>query len=179
MSGKDANDPTFSEVPGLPELPGLPEFEVLIEEFRQSGLRELHARCGDLEVYLSQDGDASGLDAPRVSVAAPTARAAPAIPAPAAAPAPAAPSSAPAVPEGSVLVTAPYLGTFYRAPKPGAPAYVEIGGSVSAESEVCLVEVMKLFTAVRAGAAGKVVQVLASDGDLVLAGQPLFVIQPE
>lgn len=172
MSGKDANDPT------------LPELEILIEEFRQSGLRELHARCGDLEVYLSQDSDASGLDAPRVSVAAPAARAVPVSTASSAAPASAAPSSAapssaPAAPEGSVLVTAPYLGTFYRAPKPGAPAYVEIGGSVSTESEVCLVEVMKLFTAVRAGVAGKVVQVLASDGDLVSAGQPLFVIQPE
>jgi acetyl-CoA carboxylase biotin carboxyl carrier protein len=170
MSGKEANDPS------------LPELEVLIEEFRQSGLRELHARCGDLEVYLSQDGDASGLDAPRVSVAAAATRAAPVAAASAAAAAPVAPaatSSAPVIPEGSVLVTAPYLGTFYRAPKPGAPTYVEIGGSVGAESEVCLVEVMKLFTAVRAGTAGKVVQVLASDGDLVSAGQPLFVIQPE
>lgn len=167
MSGKDANDPA------------LPELEVLIEEFRQSGLRELHARCGDLEVYLSQDSDASGLDAPRVSVAAPAAHAVSVATASSAAPVSAAPSSAPATPEGSVLVTAPYLGTFYRAPKPGAPAYVEIGGSVSTESEVCLVEVMKLFTAVHAGVAGKVVQVLASDGDLVSAGQPLFVIQPE
>jgi len=167
MSGKDANDPM------------LPELEVLIEEFRQSGLRELHARYGDLEVYLSQDSDASGLDGPRVSVAAPAARAVPVATASSAAPVSAAPSSAPAAPEGSVLVTAPYLGTFYRAPKPGAPAYVEIGGSVSTESEVCLVEVMKLFTAVRAGVAGKVVQVLASDGDLVSAGQPLFAIQPE
>jgi acetyl-CoA carboxylase biotin carboxyl carrier protein len=167
MSGKDTNDPA------------LPELEVLIEEFRQSGLRELHARCGDLEVYLSQDSDASGLDAPRVSVAAPAAHAVPVATASSAAPVSAAPSSAPAAPEGSVLVTAPYLGTFYRAPKPGAPAYVEIGGSVSTESEVCLVEVMKLFTAVRAGVAGKVVQVLASDGDLVSAGQPLFAIQPE
>ncbi|AOR79667.1 biotin/lipoyl-containing protein [Novosphingobium resinovorum] len=166
MSGKD------------PDETSLPELELLIAEFKQSGLRELHARCGELEVYLSQDADASGLDAPRVSVAAPVASAAPASKAAPAA-AVAAPAGAPAVPDGAVVVTAPYLGTFYRAPKPGAPNYVEVGGRVSAETEVCLVEVMKLFTAVRAGAAGTVLEVLASDGDLVSAGQPLFVIRPE
>lgn len=167
MSGKD------------PDETSLPELELLIAEFKQSGLRELHARCGELEVYLSQDADASGLDAPRVSVAAPVASAAPASKAAAPAAAVAAPAGAPAVPDGAVVVTAPYLGTFYRAPKPGAPNYVEVGGRVSAETEVCLVEVMKLFTAVRAGAAGTVLEVLASDGDLVSAGQPLFVIRPE
>lgn len=167
---------SFKETTDTP----LPELELLIAEFKQSGLRELHARCGELEVYLSQNTDASGLDAPRVSVAAPVASAAPAAPK-AAAPAStvAAPAGAPSVPDGAVIVTAPYLGTFYRAPKPGAPNYVEIGGKVTAETEVCLVEVMKLFTAVRAGASGTVLEVLAKDGDLVSAGQPLFVIQPE
>lgn len=153
------------------------DLELLIEEFKRSGLRELHGKYGDLEVYLSQDADAPGLDAPRQRISA----------APAAAPAPA-PSSAPTppapvTPEGewpadATVVRAPYLGTFYRAPKPGAPPYVELGAIVAADSELCLVEVMKLFTAVRAGAAGKVAQVLANDGELVAAGQPLFVILP-
>jgi len=155
--------------------------EILIEEFRRAGLRELHVRHGEMEIYLSQDSDAAGLDGARVSVTrnqtvAPAAVPAVAASAPKAAPAPAASASHP---EGSVLVRAPYLGTFYRSPKPGSPAYVEIGDSVSAESEVCLVEVMKLFTAVRAGAAGRVVEVLAGDGELVAADQPLFVIAPE
>ena len=83
------------------------------------------------------------------------------------------------MPDGAVVIRAPYLGTFYRSPKPGAPAYVEIGGKVSPESELCLVEVMKLFTAVRAGVAGEVTQVLASDGELVAADQPLFVVIPD
>jgi acetyl-CoA carboxylase biotin carboxyl carrier protein len=75
-------------------------------------------------------------------------------------------------------VLAPYLGTFYRSPKPGSPPYVELGQTVGSEDEVCLVEVMKLFTAVRAGIAGTIAQVLAKDGDIVEAGQPLFVITP-
>jgi len=164
----------------------LKDLERLVEEFRQSGLRELHARAGDLEIYLSQDPDAPGLDGPKVTVGtvaqmvpqrvepATTPPSASAVSAPRSAPA-SAPESA--VPKGASVVCAPYLGTFYRAPKPGAPNYVEIGSEVEADTELCLVEVMKLFTAVRAGVAGAVVAVLANGGDLVQAGQPLFAVK--
>lgn len=161
----------------------IPDLELLIEDFKRSGLREVHGKFGDLEVYLSQDADAPGLDAPRQRISAAPASAA----APAAAPAPAAhgaavPAAAPATegnwPADATVVRAPYLGTFYRSPKPGAAPYVELGATVTADAELCLVEVMKLFTAVRAGVAGKVAEVLASDGELVAAGQPLFVILP-
>ncbi len=50
-------------------------------------------------------------------------------------------------PDGVIVVRAPYMGTFYRAPKPGAPVYVEVGSQVTTDTELCLVEVMKLFTA--------------------------------
>lgn len=161
----------------------IPDLELLIEDFKRSSLREVHGKFGDLEVYLSQDADALGLDAPRQRISAAPASAA----APAAAPAPAAhgaavPAAAPATegnwPADATVVRAPYLGTFYRSPKPGAAPYVELGATVTADAELCLVEVMKLFTAVRAGVAGKVAEVLASDGELVAAGQPLFVILP-
>ncbi len=157
----------------------LSDLEKLVEDFRQSGLRELHARAGGVEIYLSQDADAAGLDGAKVVVgAAPAPVAAPSAPASAPAPKQAAPTVASAAPEGTSLVVAPYLGTFYRAPKPGSPAYVELGAVVEAETEVCLVEVMKLFTAVRAGVAGTVEAILAKDGELVEAGQPLFAIRP-
>jgi acetyl-CoA carboxylase biotin carboxyl carrier protein len=156
----------------------LADLETLIDEFKRSGLRELQARHGEFEIYLSQDKDAVGLggSAPVVQVqrGAPVAAALVAASAPVTALAPAAPD----VPAGAVVVCAPYLGTFYRSPKPGSPPYVEIGSTVSAESELCLIEVMKLFTAVRAGVAGKVVQVMASDGELVAADQPLFAVMP-
>ncbi len=74
------------------------------------------------------------------------------------------------------MVRAPNLGIFYRSPKPGSKAFVEVGSTVAADTEVCLVEVMKLFTTVRAGHAGKVHAVLADDGAMVEAGQPLFAI---
>ncbi|MEJ5978884.1 acetyl-CoA carboxylase biotin carboxyl carrier protein [Novosphingobium sp. PS1R-30] len=159
----------------------LSDLEQLIEDFKRSGLRELHARHGEFEIYLSQDADAPGLAGPQVAVTRKPAAKAAATAAPAAPAAPAKAASTPAAaeqawPDGSEVIRAPYLGTFYRSPKPGSPAYVEVGSVVEADSELCLVEVMKLFTTVRAGVAGKITQVLASDGELVAADQPLFVI---
>lgn len=163
--------------------PKTPEdIEALIADFQRSGMRELHVRAGDVEIYLSSDPAAPGIDATVQAVApAPVARAAAApttaAPAPAAVQS-AAPASVSDVPEGAVTIVAPYLGTFYRSPKPGAPVYVDVGSVVTAESELCLVEVMKLFTGVRAGIAGTIHSILATDGQMVQADQPLFVIVP-
>jgi len=160
----------------------LSDLEQLIEEFKRSGLRELQARHGDLEIYLSQDADAAGIGGQAGGASVQVRQAVSAAPAPAAAvaaaPAPAAAAPVLDVPEGATVIRAPYLGTFYRSPKPGADPYVEVGSAVAADSELCLIEVMKLFTAVRAGVAGKVVQILASDGELVSADQPLFAVMP-
>lgn len=75
-----------------------------------------------------------------------------------------------------MVVSAPNLGTFYRAPKPGAANYVEIGSRVKAGDELCLIEVMKLFTAVRADVDGVIHSVLVEDGGMVEGGQPLFAL---
>src|SRR5215468_2849775 len=63
--------------------------------------------------------------------------------------------------EGELAVRAPMLGTFYRAPAPGAPSFVEVGQRVRADDTVCLIEVMKLFNSIKAGADGVVTQILA------------------
>ena len=83
-----------------------------------------------------------------------------------------------AIPEGMVAVRAPNLGTFYRAPKPGAPAYVEVGQQIDAGTEVCLIEVMKLFTPVKAGVAGTVREVCVDDAAMVEFEQVLVIIEP-
>lgn len=152
------------------------DLERLLAEFATSGLRELHVRHDGLEIYLSTDTDALGFDAPGVVVQ----RSVAGVPPVAAAPpvVPAAASAPQEWPDGAVTVKAPYLGTFYRSPKPGSPPYVERGDTIDADAELCLVEVMKLFTAVRAGTTGTVHAILAADGDMVAADQPLFVILP-
>lgn len=84
-----------------------------------------------------------------------------------------------AVPEGAEAINAPNLGIFYRAPKPGAPPYVNIGDKVEADTEICLIEVMKLFTPVTAGVKGVVLEICVADGEMIEHGQPLFYIRPE
>lgn len=70
-------------------------------------------------------------------------------------------------------VPAPLLGTFYRAPKPGAPPFIEAGSSVEEDTVIGIIEVMKLMNAVRAGVRGRVSEILAADGALVEYGQTL------
>jgi acetyl-CoA carboxylase biotin carboxyl carrier protein len=71
-------------------------------------------------------------------------------------------------------VSSPLLGTFYRAPKPGAPPYVEVGSLVDEDTIVGILEVMKLMNTVRAGTRGRVVEILARDGTLVEYGETLL-----
>lgn len=100
----------------------------------------------------------------------------------AAVPVEAAPAARPATTAASdarhVVVRAPNLGTFYRSPKPGAPPYVEIGQEVDADADICLIEVMKLFTTVRAGMKGIVREVCVADSEMVEGEQTLFLIEP-
>ena len=156
------------------------DIESLIELFNRSDWDEMQLETADFSIFLSNDPQAR-------RTLATTANAAIAAPAPAVVASPAAVAAAGersaiaaevAIPAGMVAVRAPNLGTFYRAPKPGAPPYVEIGQTVTADSEVCLIEVMKLFTPVKAGVAGTVRQLCIADGQMVEFEQVLVIIEP-
>jgi acetyl-CoA carboxylase biotin carboxyl carrier protein len=77
-----------------------------------------------------------------------------------------------------IEVTAPMVGTFYRAPAPDAPPFVEIGKTVRKGDSLCLIEVMKLFTTIASEHDGRVVQIGAENAELVEYGRTLFVIEP-
>jgi len=79
----------------------------------------------------------------------------------------------------SIVIRAPMVGTFYRAPEPGAPPFVKIGQVVEPDTIVCIIEVMKLMNSIRAGTRGVVTQVLADDGATVEASAPLIILDPE
>lgn len=83
-----------------------------------------------------------------------------------------------AIPEGVVAIRAPMIGTFYRAPAPHLAPFVEVGAIVKPEDTVCLVEVMKLFSTIKAGVAGKVVKILAQNATTVKRDQVLMLIEP-
>ncbi len=74
-------------------------------------------------------------------------------------------------------VESPMVGTFYRAPSPGAANFVEIGSSVSVGDTLCIIEAMKMFNQIEADKSGKVKAILAQDGEPVEFGQPLVIIE--
>ncbi|TSB45391.1 acetyl-CoA carboxylase biotin carboxyl carrier protein [Alkalicoccobacillus porphyridii] len=74
-------------------------------------------------------------------------------------------------------VTSPMVGTFYSAPSPDDNDYVAVGDQVKEDSIVCIVEAMKLMNEIEADINGKVVEIVAQNGELVEYGQPLFVVE--
>lgn len=76
-----------------------------------------------------------------------------------------------------IEITAPMVGTFYSAAEPGAEPFVKVGSKIDADSVICILEAMKLFTEVEADVSGEIVEILAKDGDLVEFGQPLFSVK--
>ena len=79
--------------------------------------------------------------------------------------------------EGYLPIKAPMLGTFYKAPKPGAPPFVEVGQLVGKDDTVCIIEVMKLFNTVKAGVRGRIVEILVEDAEMVEYQQTLFLVE--
>jgi acetyl-CoA carboxylase biotin carboxyl carrier protein len=79
---------------------------------------------------------------------------------------------------GLVDVLAPMVGTFYRAPAPGDPPFVEVGSDVTEVTQVCILEVMKLMSAVSAGTTGTIAEICRENGDAVEYGDVLFRVSP-
>jgi acetyl-CoA carboxylase biotin carboxyl carrier protein len=131
----------------------------------QSGFDELNLEIDGTKISLRR-GTGTAMAVPASSQAP-----APVASLPKAARAQAAPSAADANVQD---LPAPLLGTFYRAPKPGAPPFVEVGAAVEADTIVGIIEVMKLMNTVRAGVRGTVAEVLAADGALVEFGEILL-----
>ena len=92
---------------------------------------------------------------------------------------PAAPHGRPSAPGGPDVqdIVAPLLGTFYRAPQPGAPPFVDVGGSVEADTVVAIIETMKLMNPVYAGTAGTVTEICLEDGQFAGQGTVLMRIR--
>jgi acetyl-CoA carboxylase biotin carboxyl carrier protein len=76
-------------------------------------------------------------------------------------------------------VAAPLPGTFYRAPRPGADPFVQVGDTVSPDTVVAIVETMKLMNSVHAGTAGRVSRICLENGEFAAAGATLLLIEPD
>jgi acetyl-CoA carboxylase biotin carboxyl carrier protein len=80
-------------------------------------------------------------------------------------------------PDGVQTIESPMLGTFYRAERPGAEPFVDVGTEVESDTIVCIIEVMKMMNSVPAGVAGTIAEVCTENAALVEYGQPLFRVQ--
>ncbi|MDP3723336.1 MAG: acetyl-CoA carboxylase biotin carboxyl carrier protein [Candidatus Omnitrophota bacterium] len=90
------------------------------------------------------------------------------------------PSTGAKVPDDSrrIIIKSPMVGTFYRAPAPDAPPFVEVGQDVEVGQVVCIIEAMKLMNEIKSEVGGRIVEVLTENGAAVEFGQPLFALEP-
>jgi acetyl-CoA carboxylase biotin carboxyl carrier protein len=153
------------------------DVQLLIKLLDSSQFDELNLEAEGIKLSLRRNGAPSSEPAARSTAAAAPRGSAPT---PAAVPVPTPASPPPAVSTDTTLleIRAPMLGTFYGAPKPGAEPFVAIGGRVSADSAVGIIEVMKLMNSISARVEGVLVEVLVRDGDLVEFDQVLMRVRP-
>jgi len=139
----------------------------LIELLEESGIAEIEIHEGEESVRISRNAAPGTIAAPApVAIAAPVA---------------AAPAAAPAAPveeiiEGHVL-NSPMVGSFYRAPSPGAKDFVTVGSKVNVGDTLCIIEAMKLLNQIEADKAGTIKAILVENGQPVEYNQPLFIIE--
>ena len=150
----------------------------LIELLEESGVSEIEIKEGEESVRISRHptGVVHTVAAPMPHYAAPAGPGAAAAAPAGGAPAAAAPVPAPAHSPDSAI-TAPMVGTFYSAPAPGAKPFVEIGSEVKPGDVLCIIEAMKMMNQIESDKAGRVVSVLAKNGDPVEFGQTLFIVE--
>lgn len=141
----------------------------LIELLEESNIDELEIREGEESVRISRNnGRITQMIAAPMQAPAPVA--APAIAAPAAAAAPAAPA------HNGHVVRSPMVGTFYRSPSPGSPAFVEVGKHVKVGDVICIIEAMKMMNQIQAEKAGVIEAILVEDGQPLEFDQPIITI---
>jgi len=142
----------------------------LIELLDESGIAEIEITEGEESVRISRY--ANGVAAPQPVAALPVQAAPVAATAPVAAPA----APVAEAEEDGFGVMAPMVGTFYSAPSPGSPAFVQVGDHVNEGDALCIVEAMKMMNQIDADVSGTIKSIRAQNGDPVEYGQILFVI---
>ena len=140
----------------------------LIELLEESDINEIEIKEGEESVRISR-----GSPSMMMGAAAPMMQAAP-VAAVAAVAAPVTAPSAPAI--SGHAVASPMVGTFYRCPSPGAPAFSEVGQTVKEGDVICIIEAMKMMNQIEADKSGTSRAILVEDGEAVEFDQPLVTI---
>ncbi|MEJ2769628.1 acetyl-CoA carboxylase biotin carboxyl carrier protein [Mycetohabitans sp. B46] len=153
----------------------LRKLKTLIDLVSESGISELEVTEGEGKVRIVKNAAPVYLPSQAQYAPAPQVTGAPGAPAATSTESDAPATPAAATPQGHV-VTSPMVGTFYRAPSPGADPFVQVGDSVKEGQTICIIEAMKLLNEIEADKTGVVKEILVENGQAVEYGQPLFVI---
>ena len=137
----------------------LRKIKKLIELVEESGITELEVRAGEEAVRIARPAPGHV----PVATTNPSTDVVPAAP--------------PAAAAATEVIRAPMAGTFYSAPSPGAPPFVEPGSTVAAGQVVCIIESMKMMNQIEASVGGVVAEVLVANESPIETGQPLFRIR--
>ncbi len=148
----------------------------LLLMFDQTSVTELNLKSGELELQLRKREQISG-SAPVVVAPAPASTVTP-TPAPSPAVPPDPEPTPPPANRKTVDIVAPMVGTFYRAPAPDEPPFVEVGDTVRKGQVVCIIEAMKLMNEIEAEVNGQVVEILVQNAEPIEYGQTLMRILP-
>ncbi|MCU1578069.1 MAG: acetyl-CoA carboxylase biotin carboxyl carrier protein [Rhodoglobus sp.] len=160
----------MSDTNNSPARFDIADITTMIDILRDSGWREARLKWGDFELHLSDGALAASAQQVPAAENRTAAIASPAASAPPSAVAPAAPAA------NELVVKAASLGVFWRSPQPGAPAFVEVGDEVAADTPLAIIEVMKMMTRVEAGAKGRISAIHVDNAAVVEFDQPLMTI---
>jgi acetyl-CoA carboxylase biotin carboxyl carrier protein len=162
-----------SAASGSPMDVGL--LEQIVKLMSANDLNTVDVRDGEKRVVLKR-GAVAATYAPAMM---PAPHYAPAPSAHSAAPAPASAGAAPADENaGLTPIKSPMVGTFYSAASPEAKAFVQVGSVVDEDTDVCIIEAMKVFNNIKAETRGTIAKILVTNGQTVEFGQPLFLVKP-
>jgi oxaloacetate decarboxylase (Na+ extruding) subunit alpha len=144
------------------------EIKEMLNLMNDNGLVELEIEKDGTRIKLKKAGaEAAGYNGPfvieREKAASPVSQDAPA---------------AKEKTSNTLEIKAPMVGTFYRAPTPEAPPYVEVGQIIEAGQVVCIIEAMKLMNEIKSEVKGKLVEILVDNSEPVEFGQSMFIIEP-
>lgn len=156
---------------GVSSLLELEQIRQLVDMMVANDLVEISIRNGDDEISLRRP---TACAAPVMTMNQPVMQAPPMV-------APAVDSSPAAVEKiesNLVEIGSPMVGTFYSAPDPNSPPFVQVGSIVHPGTVVCILEAMKVFNEIKAEVSGTIERVLAKNGQAVEYGQPLFLVRP-
>jgi acetyl-CoA carboxylase biotin carboxyl carrier protein len=160
-----------------PEMMNLDELKQILDIVREHQLTEFELEREGFKIKVRKDGLVDATMAPRAEPAR--------LPAPAPAPIAAPREAAAAETAGEeaateielAMVKSPIVGTFYRAPEPGAPPYAEVGQRVKKGQVLCIIEAMKLMNEIESEYEGEIVTVYVENGQPVQYGERLFAIK--